>query len=36
MGVARLAARTRTSLGLWPSDFRLGKAGKACEELVSS
>ena len=31
-----LAARTRTRLGLSPSDFRLGKAGKACEELVSS
>ena len=31
-----LAARTRTRLGLCPSDFRLSKAGKACEELVSS
>ena len=31
-----LAARTRTRLDLCPSDFRLGKAGEACEELVSS
>jgi hypothetical protein len=36
IGVAGLAARTRTRLGLCPSDFRLGKADKACEELVSS
>ena len=36
MGGVGLAARTRTRLDLSPSDFRLGKAGKACEELVSS
>jgi hypothetical protein len=32
MGVAGLAARMRTSLGLCSSEFRLVKAGKACEE----
>jgi hypothetical protein len=36
MVVAGLAARTQTRLDLCPSVFRLGKADKACEELVSS
>jgi hypothetical protein len=30
------AAESWTRLAVCPSDFRLGKAGKACEELVSS
>ncbi len=31
-----LAPKTRTRLGLCPSDLKLSKAGEACEELVSS
>ncbi len=31
-----LAARTRTRLGMCPSDLKLSKAGEACEELMSS